>query len=346
MAWEDRPYYRDRGASSNPLVSILSGSVPTLTIFGIRVRVHISLIIFVAGELLFDRRMTLGNRLASMGILSAVLLLHEFGHCLAARMVGGSSDEIILWPLGGWTFPDTPHRPSARFITSLGGLAVNVILCALTAWGVHVFKHASLPLDVSHPDVPMAREWHSAGFWCWWGFFVSYILLIFNVLPIYPLDGGRVVQSFFWKITEYHRSMVVSTYIGMAGALALLVFGLWRLDFSMIMLAGFLFYACYQEQLILREAEANEPWQIDQPDFAASLQNATPRRRRVSARARNRARKRARADAAERQRLDDILAKVSAQGLGSLTWREKRILHKETEQRRKRDLELKSLIEE
>jgi len=342
MAWEDRPYYRDRGASSNPLVSILSGSVPVLTIFGMRVRAHITLIIFTVCEVCFDWRMSLSNRLACMGVLSVVLLLHEFGHCLAARMVGGSSDEIVLWPFGGLTFPDTPHRPSAKFITTLGGPMVTSVLCGASAWGFYAFTHERVPLDPLRPVL----GWHGAGFWCWWGFYVNYILLILNLLPIFPLDGGRVVQSVLWKVTDYHRSMLISTYVGMGGALAVLVIGLCRLDFNIILLAGLLFYACYQEQLILREAEANEPWQIDQPDFAASLQNATPRRRRVSARARNRARKRARADAAERQRLDDILAKVSAQGLGSLTWREKRILRKETEQRRKRDLELKSLIEE
>jgi stage IV sporulation protein FB len=348
MGWEDRPYYRDRGASSNPLMAMLRASVPMFTIFGIRVRAHVALIIFIASELLLDWTpgYSFSNRVISMGLLWVIVILHEFGHCFAARLVGGSSDEILLWPFGGLTFPDTPQRPWPRFVTTLGGPMVNVILCVLSAWAIFAMTHVQAPYNPLHPIPPSSLTWHMPVFYCWWVFSISYILLLFNLLPIFPLDGGRMVQTVLWKLTDYHRSMLTSTYVGMGGSAALAIFGLWRLDLGLIILAGLLFYACYQEQLILRETDANEPWQIDQPDFAASLQNPPTRRRRVSKRALNRARKRARAEAAERQRLDDILAKVSAQGLASLTWRERRILHKATEQRRKRDLELKSLLED
>src|SRR5271169_6731484 len=130
MAWEDRPYYRDRGASSNPLVAILSGSVPLFTIFGIRVRAHSALILFILGTLLlaWPKGYDIPGKLVSMAVLVGVILLHEFGHCAAAKMVGGEADELLLWPLGGLAFPDIPRRPGPKFWTAAGGLLVSVFL--------------------------------------------------------------------------------------------------------------------------------------------------------------------------------------------------------------------------
>ena len=349
MGWEDRPYYRDRGASSNPIIGMLNSSVSMFTVFGIRVRAHIALLIFIASELLLNwtPHYDLASKLASMGLLWVIILLHEFGHCFAARLVGGTSDEILLWPFGGLTFPDTPQRPAPRFFTTLGGPLVNVLICVVAAFGIYLLSpHEAAPYNPLHPLPPEGMNWHMPVFYCWWAFSVSYILLLFNMLPIYPLDGGRMVQSFLWVLSDYHRSMLTSTYVGMAGSAALAVFGICRLDLGMVLLAAFLFYSCYQDQMLLRETEATEPWQIDQPDFSSSLQNPPTRRRRVSKRALRKARKRAREEAAERQLLDNILVKVSAHGLNSLTWRERRILRRATEQRRKRDLELKGIMEE
>lgn len=85
MAWQDRPYYRDRSSSRvNPLMWLLNGSVPLFTTFGIRVRMHASMIIFIVLELAFAQtRGGLGvqNAIVAMTILFGSVLLHEFGHC-------------------------------------------------------------------------------------------------------------------------------------------------------------------------------------------------------------------------------------------------------------------------
>jgi hypothetical protein len=98
--------------------------------------------------------------------------------------------------------------------------------------------------------------------------------------------------------------------------------------------------------LVLRETGAQEPWQTDDADYSASLFHAPPPRRRVSKRVIRMARKQARQEIVERQRLDAILAKVSARGLRGLSWRERRTLRAATEQRRKREMELKDLLQE
>jgi Zn-dependent protease len=351
MGWEDRPYYRDRGYSSNPLTSLLSGSVPLFTIFGIRVRAHSSLIIFIAAELLLNwsAGYTLSSRLVSMGMLFAVVLMHEFGHCFAARAVGGDASEILLWPLGGLTFPDTPQRPGPRFWTTLGGPLVNVAICAAAAAAVYFLAdHTWVVFNpFQNPLPPENIGWHSPAFYFWWLFVISYLNLLFNLLPIPPLDGGKLLQSVLWKITDYHRSMIFSCVLGMCGSSMLAIVGLVRWEPLLIVLGACLFYACYQERLALQEAGPGEPWQEEMGDFSGSLHREQHAgRRKVSKRVRHLARKRARQEILERQRLDAILAKVSTEGLASLNWRERRVLRIATEERRKRENELKELLGE
>jgi stage IV sporulation protein FB len=351
MGWEDRPYYRDRGASSNPLTALFSGSLKVFTLRGVRVRVHSALIVFVACELLLDwtKGYDWPNKLVSMAALLLVLLLHEWGHSLFARLAGGMTHEVLLWPLGGLSFPDTPHRPGPRFAAAFGGPFVSMAVCAVAAWGVWLTTaHDFVSFNPFHsPLPPLEITWQYAAFYFWWIFVASYFLLIVNLLPIFPLDGGRILQTFLWKLTDHQRSMALACSIGMGGSVGLGVLGLAKLDLLLILLAASLFFICYQERIIQSEMGPMEPWQSEDADYSSSLyRDPSTRRRRVSKRAVRIARKRARQEQAERLRLDTILAKVSATGIGSLTWRERRALRRATERRRKHDMEIKDLLQE
>src|SRR5947209_3756477 len=128
MGWQDRSYYRDRNpGSSNPLMWLVSGSVPLGTWFGISVRMHASMVLFIAITLLGPGAVGgWHNAVTSMAILFGVVLLHEFGHCFGSRMVGGQPSQILMHPLGGLAFADCPRRPWPNFVTVLCGPLVNV----------------------------------------------------------------------------------------------------------------------------------------------------------------------------------------------------------------------------
>jgi Zn-dependent protease len=348
MGWEDRPYYRDRGFSSNRLTALLSGSVPFFTVFGIRVRIHSALILFIACELFLNWTpgYDLAAKIVSMTLLLAVVLLHEFGHCLAARAVGGYSAEVILWPLGGMTFPEIPPRPGARFIAIAGGPLVNVILCAASAALVWFLGgHTWVPFNPLASPLPAAEiTWRSPVFYAWWLFITSYLLLVLTMLPIYPLDGGQMLQTLLWRFVGHHRAMTAACIAGMCGAAALGIFGLLRWDILLIALAAWLFFACYQERVLLHETGPVEPWQDDGDLSTALYRDPVTRRRRVSKKALRIARKHAQKEAAERLRLDALLAKVSAKGLSSLNWRERRALRAATEKRRQTEKEMNDYL--
>jgi Zn-dependent protease len=347
MGWEDRPYYRDRsGAMSHPVLAFLTGSAPLFSFRGIHVRVYNLFIVFILAEILFSSREGYGmeSRATAMALLFLVVLLHEFGHCFAARWVGGSADRIILSPLGGLASTDPPRRPFPTFLTVAAGPAVNVAICLFAALAIYVLSGHAAPLDPFSPLPPSAIGWRSPAFYFWWLFVMSYILLLFNLLPIYPLDGGQILQTALWPSLGHLRSMQISTMVGMCGSVAMFAFGLLHLNLLFLSLAVCLFWYCWQQRALLRETGGETYSDHSGIDYAASIYGTDapkrPKGRHLSRRAVRNARRIVQREAAERDMIDRILAKVSSHGLSSLTWFEKRALHKATERQRQQDIEL------
>jgi stage IV sporulation protein FB len=118
---------------------VFGWSFPLARWFGIQVRIHLLFPLITLGLILrvalvkdFPPGMWVEMVWISAMLFIAVLL-HEFGHCFAARSVDGEATEILMWPLGGLAFVDVPHNPRAHFITTIWGPLVNLILCGLIA---------------------------------------------------------------------------------------------------------------------------------------------------------------------------------------------------------------------
>ena len=134
--------------------------------------------------------------------LFVIITLHEFAHALACRSVGGRANQILLWPLGGIAYVDPPSRPGAILWSIAAGPLVNVALLPVLG---------SLTLLVSHslsPDVHALLRSLT---------FINMALLVFNLLPVYPLDGGQILGSLLWFIIGRARSIVVTAIIGLGG---------------------------------------------------------------------------------------------------------------------------------
>lgn len=336
MGWQDRPYYRDpRPGAGNPLMWLLSGSVPLFTVFGIRVRAHVSLLILIVLVLLFGlgQGFTWQDRVISMSILFGIVLLHEFGHCFTARWVGGDADDILMTPLGGLAFARAPHRPLPTFLTVAGGPAVNVVICALCAVIMYVSGDGVNwnPFRFSPPGY--FQGWFDLYRYTYWIFAVSWFLLLFNMLPIFPFDGGQMLQAALWPKFGYYRSMMFACITGMIGAVALAMLGLASGNFLLVFIAISGFITCYQmrQQLL-----AAGPYGFaNEPDYSSSLYDSEKViRRKLGKRSIKRAQKRERQDRIEQRKIDTILAKVSAHGMQSLSWWERRTLRKATERQR------------
>src|SRR5262249_36313887 len=176
---------------------------------------------------------------------------------------------------------------------------------------------------------------------------------LFNLLPIFPLDGGRILQTSLWFWIGQYRATLIACVVGMIGAVLMAMYGLANFGSwygSVLLFIGIsCFMTCYSTRLATKAAG---PWEDsdDGVDYSAAYDINAGRPKKPSRRARSpmrrdatRARKIAAEERAERQRIDAILAKVSAHGMHSLTWLEKRALKKATEHQRKRDAEMSEI---
>lgn len=311
------------GGSDNPM----SWGLPLYRLAGIRVRVHFLFLVYIAVEML---RASFGGSALFMGMtfatLFALVLLHEYGHCFACRWVGGQADEIMLWPLGGLAFCRPPHRWQAELITVVGGPMVNVILFPLLFLAV-LLATGSWGAVLFNPFHPGAGWIEVMGFslpvrLLWTGYYANGMLLAFNALvPMYPMDAGRIVQSVLWARLGYRRSMEIALVVGLAAAACLGVVGIVFNQTLLLAIAIFGGITCYMERRHLRL--------IGQGLFVEHEFSAESASRPTKADLRRQRRERE-----HFQRVEQILDKISREGMGSLTRAERRTLKAETRRKR------------
>jgi Zn-dependent protease len=179
--------------------------------------------------------------------LFLIVLLHEFGHALACRQVGGSADQIVLWPLGGVAYVNPPARPGATLWSIAAGPLVNVVLLPVFI-GLFMVAQAFGLLEENPDLVVFLRTL----------VIMDLLLLAFNLLPAYPLDGGQILRSLLWYPLGKARSLLVATVVGLAGGVALAALALWRQSLWFGIMAFFMLVSCwqsFQQARVLRRVE-------------------------------------------------------------------------------------------
>jgi Zn-dependent protease len=216
--------------------STRQGSIHLFRFSGIDVFLHWSWFLVAAYEIQLRRGSysSVGWNILEYLALFLIVMIHEFGHALACRQVGGQANRIVLWPLGGVAYVDPPQRPGATLWSIAAGPLVNVVLIPVLF--VAVMAGQSLGWSESMPDLyQLVRA-------------ISYInlgLLIFNILPIYPLDGGQILRALLWFVLGRARSLMVATVFGLIGVIAFIVLAVWRQDLWLGAIALFMLMSCW-----------------------------------------------------------------------------------------------------
>ena len=224
--------------------SIRKGSVHLFRFAGVDVFLHWSWFLVALFEInaRSGRYSSVAWNAAEYLALFAVVLLHEYGHALACRQVGGNADHIVLWPLGGVAYVDPPPRPGATLWSIAAGPLVNVVLLVIiTIVGVSV---RNLGLWTAFPNLHalMRALWY-----------INFGLLIFNLLPIYPLDGGQILRSLLWFVLGRARSLMAATIVGFVGVLGLVFLAAYIHSGWFAILSVFILMNCWAG---LRQAQA------------------------------------------------------------------------------------------
>jgi Zn-dependent protease len=200
---------------------LTAGSFPLFRVRGIQVYLHWSWLAVAYFEIVnrVNSYQSPAWNIIEYVSLFGIVLLHEFGHALACRQVGGQADRIMLWPLGGVAFVQPPPRPGALLWSIAAGPLVNVILVPITVIAIVCARLTGL--EDTHPDFSHFLLSVAA---------INLGLLIFNMLPIYPLDGGQIVQALLWFVVGQARSLMIAGIIGLAGAAGLIYLALVQLQ--------------------------------------------------------------------------------------------------------------------
>jgi Zn-dependent protease len=183
--------------------------------------------------------------------LFLVVTFHEFGHALACRQVGGTADKIVLWPLGGVAYVNPPPRPAATLWSIAAGPLVNVVLVLVFSALVVFGRHAGWRLAAPHAYILL-----------WAIFFMNLGLLVFNMLPIYPLDGGQILRALLWFLLGRARSLKVVTIIGFLGAATLIVLAFWLHSLWIGLISFYMVMNCWsglQQAQMLSRSESPSP---------------------------------------------------------------------------------------
>lgn len=278
-----------------------------------------------------------------MAALVASTLAHELAHCFAARAAGGHADEILLWPLGGLSYVGHGGTPREDIRVAAAGPLAHVPVAGLAAGALAAagFWDWGLlnPLGAWAPFAPF-----EAHFWANLAVGIlklQVVLFLFNLLvPAYPLDGGRILANLLVMRHGRERAAVLLSYVSMPVGMVLLLWGLLQGNFLLAFTGVWVVFESLQIRRLARLGEVHaHPMFAEVPEF--DYLPGEPLRRRKGwlarwreRRAERRAQRRREREERERVEVDAILEKVSRQGIGSLTPRERRILEEASRRRR------------
>ena len=357
MSWQDRDYADDdhrrlgkpggdwrgiRPSFDNPM----SWALTMFRVAGISVRIHLAFVVFIVIMLLRSlsspgRDMTLPEFsivATAMGALWLIVLAHEFGHCLACRWTGGDADEILMWPLGGLAYCRPASNWKSHMATVLGGPMVNVVLCAVAGTMLGLLTGQWLGIAVPSPLDPYNGLAHvSVNTFAHQALVIvnatSFLLLLFNLLPIFPMDGGRIVQIALWPRWGWSRSMMFAVRTGFIGSILLFIYGMVVGNMLVAMLAIFGGFTCY---LTHKQVQWTDAALLESDDYAMSLTSSDEESAGEAAGGwrEQRAQRMAQREQEEAREVDLILEKIASSGIESLTRRERALLKRVTERKR------------
>ncbi|HUY35103.1 MAG TPA: site-2 protease family protein [Pirellulales bacterium] len=312
---------------------------------GVQVRLHVFFVLFAVVAVHLSARDHLTETLAVLGVLFFCVLAHEFAHCGMAWYVGGTADQILIWPLGGLAQVNVSHEPQHELATALAGPSLNFLLCALTAplvWasGEDGVKPLHALLRFVPPAAVSGFGWVDVLRWTFW---INWLLLSVNLLPAFPLDGGRALRCLLWPMWGFKKSALVVSLLAkfMAVGLGMAAWstsGSKDYDFAalpLLLLGLLLFFSAKQEADRLRDSDLDDA--LLGYDFSrgyTSLERAPTAHKPSPGLVRNwlderraaRLLRQQQIEAEEERRVDEVLARLHESGLHTLSDEDRALL--------------------
>ena len=214
-------------------------------IAGIPVQCHVTFLLLVVwiavSRGLFTGRP--GQALAAVALLLLVFLcvvLHELGHALAARRYGVRTRDITLLPIGGIArLERMPDKPSQELVVAVAGPAVNVVIAVALGLVLHSLQRPFVDLLMRGS---LLESLLAVNVW----------MILFNMIPAFPMDGGRVLRSLLAMRLPFERATRIASGVGQFVALVFGAVGLFSSNVMLMFIALFVFLAAGEERALVQ----------------------------------------------------------------------------------------------
>ena len=216
----------------------MTWSFPIGRLFGSQLRVHVTFLLLLAfiGASAWAER---GPEAALWTTIFILLLFtcvvaHEFGHALMARRFGIRTPDVTLLPIGGLArLEKMPEKPGQEILVALAGPAVNVVIWAVLTllFGAPTEPDQLTGLAVAPSTLPAQLAT------------LNLILAIFNMIPAFPMDGGRVLRAVVALFTDRVTATRIAAGAGQVVAFLMALTGLMSGNLMLVLIAGFIFIA-------------------------------------------------------------------------------------------------------
>jgi len=210
-------------------------------IAGTAIRIHVTFLLFLIWIWAAYYRQG-GTNAAWEGVAFVMLLflcvlLHEFGHIFAAKRYGVNTPDITLWPFGGIAnLERIPEKPREELVVAIAGPLVSIAIAVFLVLLVGATIDPSNLMNIEDPKVEMAAKLASA----------NVFLVLFNMIPAFPMDGGRVLRALLGIKLGFARATELAASIGQGLAISLGLIGIFT-NPMLVIIAVFVFLAAAGE---------------------------------------------------------------------------------------------------
>ena len=222
----------------------MSWSIPIIRLGGIQLRMHVTFLLLIVWVALVS-----ASAAVFVLLLFLCVVLHEFGHAIAAKAYGINTPDITLLPIGGVArLERMPEEPKQELIIAIAGPVVNVII-ALCLYVVIGSRELMNPAIVQRGD--MLTQLLQ----------INVVLVLFNLLPAFPMDGGRVLRALLASRLSYARATQIAANVGQGFAFVFGFIGLFWNPF-LLFIALFVYIGASQEAALAQMRDVSRRFPV------------------------------------------------------------------------------------
>lgn len=234
-------------------MKLSSSSLEIASVKGIPIRIHWSFLLILGYVAYVNYAMSSNLQQVGWALLFILALflcvtLHELGHALAAMRYGIYTKSITLYPIGGVAMLEQmPEKPHQELVVALAGPLVNVVIAAALITGLaispEVYRLEELTIAVNSHNFLLNLA------------FVNVFLALFNLLPAFPMDGGRVLRAVLSALIPRVQATRIAMIVGQMMAVLFVVWG-FKANPFLIFIGLFIFFGAAQEYQMVRQSHS------------------------------------------------------------------------------------------